>query len=70
MCLQVEEEAAESGKKNFVIHKNVVWHAAFRELLKTILLYSQTGYWHKCADNILQWLFPLILILSTDYEEQ
>lgn len=31
---------------------------------------SKTGYAHECYDAILRWLFPLILILSADYEEQ
>ncbi|KAF7969796.1 hypothetical protein HWV62_25973 [Athelia sp. TMB] len=66
----VEEEAAESGKKNFVLHKNIVWHEAFRKILEQVLKYSELGHNHKCADAVLRWLFPLILILSADYEEQ
>ena len=67
---QVEEDAAEKGKKIFTLHKQIVWHAAFRKFLKTIVLHSKTGIHHKCADDIVRWLFPLILILSADYEEQ
>ena len=67
---QVEEDAAEKGKKIFTLHKQIVWHAAFRKFLKTIVLHSKTGIHHKCANDIVRWLFPLILILSADYEEQ
>lgn len=67
--IQVAEEAGESGKKNFVLHKNIVWQEAFRRFLKQLRKYSQIGYNHSCADDILRWLFPLILILSADYEE-
>lgn len=68
--LKVQEESAESGKPGFVLHKQIIWHDTFRELLKTILLHSRNGTYHHCADDILRWLFPLILILSADYEEQ
>ncbi|KAG1819402.1 hypothetical protein DFJ58DRAFT_720208 [Suillus subalutaceus] len=37
--------------------------------LKKVLI-SKTGFAHQCYDGILRWLFPLILILSADYEEQ
>jgi hypothetical protein len=33
-------------------------------------MYSKTGYHHKCADDLVRWLFPILLILSADYEEQ
>lgn len=59
-------EAKQAGFKNF---RNLVWHEAF-VILKTILALSKTGYWHLCADQIKQHLFPLILILTADYEEQ
>ena len=67
---QVEEDTGETGKKGFVLHKQIVWHAAFREFLQSIVQHSKTGVHHICADNISRWLFPLILILSADYEEQ
>jgi hypothetical protein len=50
--------------------KRVVWHESFLILLETIILISKTGFAHECYDGILRWLFPLILILSADYEEQ
>ena len=50
--------------------KRVVWHAAFRILLKTIAEYSQIGCWNRCGDDILRFLFPGVIILSADYEEQ
>ena len=67
---QVEEDSGETGKTGFVNHKQVVWHKSFFLLLETIILYSKTGFHHLCADQIRRWLFPILLILSADYEEQ
>ncbi|KZP28161.1 hypothetical protein FIBSPDRAFT_729690, partial [Athelia psychrophila] len=61
---------SERGKKNWVLHKNIVWHEAFRKILKMIQKYSKIGFSHSCADAIVRWLWPFILILSADYEEQ
>jgi hypothetical protein len=61
----------ESGKKDFVNMKRVVWHEAFLEILKTLEQYAKTGwYFTGCADEIPRWLFPVVLLLSADYEEQ
>ena len=67
---QVEEDSGETGKTAFVNHKQIVWHQSFFLLLETIILYSKTGFHHTCADEIHRWLFPILLILSADYEEQ
>ncbi|KIM45701.1 hypothetical protein M413DRAFT_430427 [Hebeloma cylindrosporum] len=67
----IKEDAAESGKKDYVNLKRVVWHESFAELLKTLAQYSKTGWFFTgCADGIPRWLFPVILLLSADYEEQ
>jgi len=51
--------------------KRVVWHEAFVEILKTLEQYAKTGwYFTGCADRVPRWLFPVILLLSADYEEQ
>jgi hypothetical protein len=47
-----------------------VWHQSFLKLLDSIIALSKTGFSHKCYDGKLRWLFPLILILSANYEEQ
>jgi hypothetical protein len=70
MYQQVEEDSAETGKTAFVNHKQVVWHSSFVILLENIILYSKTGFSHKCADSIVRRLFPSLLILAADYEEQ
>jgi len=50
--------------------KRIVWHKAFLEILKSIESFAEVGCMFNCADGILRWIFPLILILSADYEEQ
>ncbi|EDR01163.1 uncharacterized protein LACBIDRAFT_333567 [Laccaria bicolor S238N-H82] len=66
----VQEDESEKGKKAYVDFKTVVWHESFRKLLESIRDHSKLGFWFKCGDDILCRLFPLILILSADYEEQ
>ncbi|KAF8961518.1 hypothetical protein BDZ97DRAFT_1921202 [Flammula alnicola] len=66
----VPEDEAEKGKKSYVDFKRVVWHQSFFKLLETIAQYSKTGCWVKCGDGIERQLFPVVLILSADYEEQ
>jgi len=47
------EDAAESGKKDYINMKRVVWHEAFLEILKTLEQYSKTGWFFTgCADGI------------------
>jgi len=67
---KVEEDAAETGKKGFVNFKRVVWHDSFHQLLDSIHARSKDGFHIQCGDGIVRHLFPVILILSADYEEQ
>ncbi|KAG1845088.1 hypothetical protein DFJ58DRAFT_717530 [Suillus subalutaceus] len=66
----VPEDAGEEGKLGYTTLKRVVWHESFKKLLEHAAQYSKTGYSHKCHNDILRWLFPVILILSADYKEQ
>lgn len=68
--MKVEEDSGETGKPGFVNHKQAVWHSCFLKFLESIIMHSKTGCIHSCADRIEWWLFPLVLILSADYEEQ
>ena len=60
----------ESGKKKYVNFKRVVWHDSFYELVESMHAVSKTGFHIRCADGIDCHLYPIILILSADYEEQ
>jgi hypothetical protein len=53
-----------------VNHKRIVWHDAFYKLLETIEQCSKTGHWEECGYEIRRLLYPFILILSADFEEQ
>ncbi|KAG1903419.1 uncharacterized protein F5891DRAFT_1127252 [Suillus fuscotomentosus] len=66
----VPEDQKHTKKKSFIDFKNAVWHNSFYQLLQSIELHSKTGYWFECGDQIRRRLWPLILILSGDYEEQ
>jgi hypothetical protein len=67
---QIEENAAESGKGGYVNFKRVVWHESFYELLVSIRELSKVGYHIKCGDGETRHIYPAILILAADYEEQ
>jgi hypothetical protein len=67
---QVSEDPKESGKREFVNFKRDVWHRSFQLVIESIVEYSKTGCWLKCGDGQQRWIFPTILILSADYEEQ
>lgn len=66
---QVEQDSAETGKTGFVNYKNAVWHGSFFKILESIIPWSKVGY-HFDFSDIKRWLFPLVFILSSDYEEQ
>ncbi|KAG1890418.1 uncharacterized protein F5891DRAFT_1131709 [Suillus fuscotomentosus] len=66
----IVEDQEHAKKKNYVDFKNAVWHTSFYQLLASVVKHSNTGYWFECRDGIRRHLWPLILILSADYEEQ
>ncbi|KAG1891827.1 uncharacterized protein F5891DRAFT_1131475 [Suillus fuscotomentosus] len=63
-------DSSEDGKLSYTNLKHVIWHAAFIKLLESITPYPKTGFAHICFDAVMWWLYPLILLLSADYEEQ
>ncbi|KAG2150890.1 hypothetical protein DEU56DRAFT_908528 [Suillus clintonianus] len=67
---QVKEDRDHAGKPNWVNFKNAVWHESLSKILSSLASKSHTGQWFECLDNIQRWFFPIILILSADYEEQ
>ncbi|KAI0027107.1 hypothetical protein K488DRAFT_74803 [Vararia minispora EC-137] len=66
----VSEDPAETGKPGFVNFKRVVWHESFKTIIQPIIEHGRVGHWFKCGDGKQRHLFPIILILSADYEEQ
>ncbi|KAI6122718.1 hypothetical protein EDD16DRAFT_1477032 [Pisolithus croceorrhizus] len=63
---ELVKEGRKTGYANF---KHVIWHKAFYKLLEKVAELSKVGYLHECYNNVLWWLFPVILILSANYEE-
>ncbi|KAG1848377.1 hypothetical protein C8R48DRAFT_750370 [Suillus tomentosus] len=66
----VAKNQKHTRKKSVIDFKNAVWHKSFYQLLKSIELHSKNGYWFECGDQTQHRLWPLILILSGDYEEK
>ena len=67
---QIKETKADKGRTGWADFKQVVWHESFYKLVESIEAYSVTGCWVACGDGINRHIYPLILILAADYEEQ
>ncbi|KAH9901641.1 hypothetical protein C8Q73DRAFT_636091 [Cubamyces lactineus] len=68
--LPIVEDENEEGKKGFTTYKRIIWHESFWILLETISKYAKTGYKFTCGNNVTRILYPIVLILVADYEEQ
>ncbi|TFK25318.1 hypothetical protein FA15DRAFT_703863 [Coprinopsis marcescibilis] len=66
----VPEDADKMGTQWFADFKRVVWHEGFENILESIVEYSKTGYFFQCGDHVKCRVFPIVMILSADYEEQ
>ncbi|KAG1747038.1 uncharacterized protein EDB91DRAFT_1235854 [Suillus paluster] len=66
----VKEDKQHSGKPAFVNFKNAVWHALFLKILDCLAPLSRFGSAIKCWDDVIRVFYPIVLILSADYEEQ
>ncbi|KAG1906807.1 uncharacterized protein F5891DRAFT_1238949 [Suillus fuscotomentosus] len=66
----VKEDKKHSGKPVYVNLKNAVWHQSFLKILACLALLLKFGSAVKCWDDIICIFYPIILILSADYEEQ
>ncbi|KAG2043250.1 hypothetical protein BDR03DRAFT_1005327 [Suillus americanus] len=67
---QVKEDKQHSGKPAFVNFKNAVWHTSFLKILGCLGPLSRFGSAIKCWDGVIRAFYPIVLILSADYEEQ
>ncbi|TFK18308.1 hypothetical protein FA15DRAFT_603515, partial [Coprinopsis marcescibilis] len=66
----VPEDADKTGTRKFADFKRIVWHTAFEKMLQSMVQYTESGFFFQCGDNIERCVFPLVMILSADYEEQ
>ena len=57
-------------KPEFVAFKQTVWHESFSLIIQSIVGHSKMGCYIHCGDNVRQWIFPFVIILSADYKEQ
>ncbi|KDR65883.1 hypothetical protein GALMADRAFT_81379 [Galerina marginata CBS 339.88] len=65
-----EELASETKKPGFINHKREIWHEAVSQIFKSIEAFTEFGTSLECADGVTRIIYPHILILSADYEEQ
>ncbi|KAK0187157.1 hypothetical protein F5146DRAFT_1004106 [Armillaria mellea] len=68
----VLEESQHRDKTYYADFKRAIWHKAFEIILSSIQVRSKIGAWVQSPNSdIVPWyLFPTIMILSADYEEQ
>ncbi|KAG1819627.1 uncharacterized protein BJ212DRAFT_1267388, partial [Suillus subaureus] len=66
----VKEDKQHSSKSAWANFKATVWHKSFGRILSLLAERLRTGQWLECLDAVQCWFFPLILILSSDFEEQ
>ncbi|KAG2139767.1 hypothetical protein DEU56DRAFT_871106 [Suillus clintonianus] len=66
----VKEDKQHSGKPAWANFKVTVWQKSFERILSLLAAKSKMGQWLECLDVIQRWFFPLVLILSSDFEEQ
>ncbi len=57
-------------KTDFVNTKRTVWHTAFLEIVQSIEQYTEIGTSVVCGDKKTRQIFPRVLFISADYEEQ
>ncbi|KAG1726183.1 uncharacterized protein EDB91DRAFT_1086857 [Suillus paluster] len=65
----VKEDKKHSGKLAFINFRNAVWHQSFLKILACLTPLSKIGSAIKCWDDLVHIFYPIILILSADYEE-
>ncbi|KAF9044107.1 hypothetical protein BJ165DRAFT_1594751 [Panaeolus papilionaceus] len=66
----ISELSSESGKQAFVNHKREVWHQAVSEIFDSLNDWMQLGTSIQCGDGVVRQIFPRLLMISADYEEQ
>ena len=67
---QIVDSERDKNRPGWVNFKKAIWHDSFAKLLESIETYSATGCWVTCGDGVERNLYPLILMLAADYEEQ
>ncbi|KAF9565919.1 hypothetical protein CPC08DRAFT_629091 [Agrocybe pediades] len=65
-----EELASETGKKRFINHKREVWHEAVAHIFASVQGIFRHGTSILCGDGVYRNIFPHVLMISADYEEQ
>ncbi|KAH9486000.1 hypothetical protein JR316_0000063 [Psilocybe cubensis] len=65
-----DEDSAHTHKASYVDLKRLIWHKAVHKILQSIEAPATFGAAIKCGDGKIRNIFPHILSISADYEEQ
>ncbi|KAJ3548840.1 hypothetical protein NM688_g5244 [Phlebia brevispora] len=66
----IEEDEKDKNKPAWINFKRNIWHKSFRVILQHIIEIASVGQKFICGDGVERFLFPIISILTADYEEQ
>ncbi|KIK18210.1 hypothetical protein PISMIDRAFT_109892 [Pisolithus microcarpus 441] len=68
--LPVPADSGNKGKLSWTNLKCIVWHESFLKILDSIVSLSKVSFAYQTFEGTVRHLYPVILILSADYEEQ
>ncbi|KAF7798759.1 hypothetical protein EIP86_009984, partial [Pleurotus ostreatoroseus] len=66
----IVDDEMDKGKKKYVNMKQQVWHTSMRKILERVISLGKTGIMWRCGDGVERWIFPVVLLLTGDFEEQ
>ncbi|KAJ3519256.1 hypothetical protein NMY22_g13291 [Coprinellus aureogranulatus] len=66
----VDDDPRYKKKPEWVDFKRIIWHSGVEEILASLVSASEDGDSVRCGDGVQRNLFPIVMILSADYEEQ
>lgn len=68
--VQPDDDPLEAGTVEWVDLKREVWHSAVRKVVESIKTHAEFGRSIRCGDGKERQIFPRIIMISADYEEQ
>jgi hypothetical protein len=68
--IEIDDPEEQKDLGGWVDFKRAVWHVSFFKLLTSIESLSRTGHAYPCADGTVWKIYPIILMLVADFEEQ
>lgn len=68
--VQPDDDPLEAGKVEWVDIKREIWHSAVQKVVESIKTHAEFGTSIRCGDGKERQIFPRIIMISANYEEQ